>query len=186
MESGVENPESPNEANAALTSDLRNSVGRWVPTAKKDTHRPGLPLRSGCSAGNDDCAIMPQTDAVWADRSMLLVSMLHQPAPPFRDPSAGHAAPGLGRLPRGCLSGPAWRSWRQRTTPTVFTVNSLADTVAVNFIHRSRRLRPSVAAFGRSMAADTSGGADTILLPAGQYKLTISDGRRSASDAIGR
>ncbi len=70
----------------------------------------------------------------------------------------------------------------QRTTPSVFTVNSFADTVAVNFT-------TGVDAFGQVslrsavQAADATGGANTILLPAGPYKLTRADGATELNDA---
>jgi hypothetical protein len=70
----------------------------------------------------------------------------------------------------------------QRTTPTVFTVNSLAETVAINFttgVDASGQvsLRSAV------QAADHTGGANTIILPAGQYNLTKADGAAEANDA---
>jgi hypothetical protein len=35
--------------------------GRCVPTAKRDTHRPGLAPALGLRAGNDGFVILPQT-----------------------------------------------------------------------------------------------------------------------------
>ena len=109
--------------------------------------------------------------------SLCCISLLRRSGTPGRA-----AAPGLGRLPRGCLSGPPWKSWKQRTTPTVFTVNSLADTVAVN-LSTVRTPSASVAALGRDGRRLATGGAGIIVLPAGPYNRPRTDESTTAPAA---
>ena len=59
----------------------------------------------------------------------------------------------------------------ERTTPTVFTVNTVADTVAVNFA-TGQDANGNVSLRSAVMAADETAGTDTIMVPAGTYKLT--------------
>jgi hypothetical protein len=69
-----------------------------------------------------------------------------------------------------------------RTTPTVFTVNSFADTVAVNFT-TGQDANGQVSLRSAVQAAVQTGGNETILLPAGPYQLTRADGATELNDA---
>ena len=68
----------------------------------------------------------------------------------------------------------------ERTTPTVFTVNSLADTVAVNLSTGTDQFG-QVSLRSAIMAVDNGGGGDTIILPAGPYKLTLAGDANNSS-----
>ena len=63
----------------------------------------------------------------------------------------------------------------ERTTPAVFTVNTLADTVAANFT-TGQDASGRVSLRSAVQAAVSMGGFENIILPAAAYKLTIPDG----------
>ena len=67
-----------------------------------------------------------------------------------------------------------------RTTPAVFTVNTFADTVATNFT-TGQDANGNVSLRSAIQAADNLGGAETILLSGGSYRLTIGDGPRNST-----
>src|SRR5262245_14806294 len=58
-----------------------------------------------------------------------------------------------------------------RTAPAIFTVNTTADTVAVNLV-TGQDASNKISLRSAMMAANNTGEGDTINLPAGNYLLT--------------
>src|SRR5947209_19839831 len=77
---------------------------------------------------------------------------------------------------------PCLETLENRTAPAVFTVNTRADTPAVNFT-TGQDVNGAVSLRAAIQAADNLGGAETILLPAGTYPLTVGDGGSGRSDS---
>jgi hypothetical protein len=131
--------------------------GRRVPTAKKDTHRPGLAPALGLRAGNDGFFIVPQTDLSWRPIMFFSSWLLQQNT--NRQAKRATAA----RLRQGRFR-PTMELLEDRAVPAVLNVTTSLDVIDPNDGMLS--LREAV------IQANASNGADTIVLPAGTYRLT--------------
>jgi predicted outer membrane repeat protein len=87
------------------------------------------------------------------------------------------------RARRRCAARLVVEEMEARTTPATFTVNTFADTVAVNLV-TGQDSSGNVSLRSALMAANSQSGADTIVLPAGTYALTLA-GPGNDNDATG-
>ena len=78
---------------------------------------------------------------------------------------------------------PSLEGLEGRVTPSTFHVNTILDTVAVN-LKTGTDANGHVSLRSAIMAADSQGGSNKILLPAGTFTLTIA-GAGEDNDATG-
>src|SRR4051794_5012307 len=76
---------------------------------------------------------------------------------------------------------PRLEALEDRTVPSTFNVNSFLDTVTVNPAASALDASGNVTLRSAVMAANASPKADTILLPAGVYKLTLGGAGEDAA-----
>jgi hypothetical protein len=130
------------------------SSGRCVPTAKKDTHRPGLAPALGLRAGNDGFVILSQT-------------MARRPAMSFsswlRRLRASSRIARHGSRPR---FRPGVEGLEDRSVPAVLNVTTTLDVIDPNDGVLS--LREAV------IQANASNEAVIVNVPAGSYTLSIA------------